>query len=163
MSDSKEKALKMKQALDRQFYQKGIAVAVISGICYGLGNVDDGYAVCVYCDVYHWRVGQYDDVFFQCAYQYQPCCDTRKAYRLFSEHLHKAGAKSHAPRAIEWTTGRDGVCDCTAKGRVDCDSNYRTLSGNWCYFSTHALQAALGSTYYTGDCCLFLCKCDDCR
>lgn len=36
MSDSKEKALKMKQALDRQFYQKGIAVAVISGICYGL-------------------------------------------------------------------------------------------------------------------------------
>ena len=36
MSDNKEKALKMKQALDRQFYQKGIAVAVISGICYGL-------------------------------------------------------------------------------------------------------------------------------
>lgn len=36
MSDRKEKALKMKQALDRQFYQRGIAVAILSGVCYGL-------------------------------------------------------------------------------------------------------------------------------
>lgn len=36
MSDRKAKALQMKRALDRQFYQKGIAVAIISGVCYGL-------------------------------------------------------------------------------------------------------------------------------
>lgn len=36
MSDHNKKALQMKRALDKQFYRNGIAVAIISGVCYGL-------------------------------------------------------------------------------------------------------------------------------